>query len=357
MSMKLSIAMCTYNGARHLQEQLNSIARQTRLPDELVVCDDGSSDGTPEAVRKFAAGAPFVVRLYVNEKNLGSTRNFEKAISLCEGDVIALSDQDDVWLPEKLQRFEAEFAASPEVGLVFSDALVVDESLRPLDYTLWQSLEFTPQWQKRLTQGHAFQVLLENFYVTGATMAFRSRLRELALPIHATSLRRFGKKPMEFIHDAWIALMAAAAAELVPISEALIKYRQHSAQQLGMPPPEARAQKDARKPAASWAARADTSYDEYFACELSFLEEIYARLERSCDSHRCKATMAYLKPKIYHLRARAHLPANKLRRLPLVLRELITFRYSRYSNGALSAAKDLLFQRRRLAPPPQPSSE
>lgn len=357
MAMKLSIAMCTYNGARHLQEQLNSIARQTRLPDELVVCDDGSSDGTPEVVQAFAASAPFAVRLYVNEKNLGSTSNFEKAISLCDGDIIALSDQDDVWLPQKLERLEAEFAASPDVGLVFSDALVVDESLRSLDYTLWQSVEFTPQWQKRLKRGHAFQALLENFYVTGATMAFRSRLRELALPIHATTLRRFGRKQMEFIHDAWIALMVAAAAELVPISEALIKYRQHSTQQLGMPPPEVRPQNDARQPTASWAARADTSYDEYFACELSFLEEVYKRLEKNCDTPRCQTTLAYLRPKIYHLRARAHLPANKLRRLPLVLRELITFRYSRYSNGALSAAKDLLFQRRRLAPPPQPSSE
>lgn len=340
--MKFSVAMCTYNGARHIREQLESIARQTRVPDELVVCDDGSSDGTPEAVQEFAAGAPFVVRLYVNKKNLGSTRNFEQAITLCEGDVIALSDQDDVWLPEKLQKFEAEFAASPDVGLVFSDALVVDESLRPLDYALWQSLEFTADWQRRLRQGSAFQVLLDNFFVTGATMAFRSRFRELALPINAITLRRFGKKQLEFIHDGWIALMVAAGAELVPIGEALIKYRQHTAQQLGVPPPAVRPQEDA-KPAPSWSARAATAYDEYFAYELSFLEEIYARLERSCDSARCKATMAYLKPKIHHLRVRAHLPASRLARLHLVLRELFTLRYFRYSNGAFSAAKDLLF--------------
>src|SRR5882762_9087557 len=100
--MKISIAMCTYNGARYLREQLDSIAAQTRPPSELIVCDDNSLDETREIVAGFAASAPFPVRLGVNEQNLGSIRNFERAIKLCEGDLIALSDQDDVWLPEKL---------------------------------------------------------------------------------------------------------------------------------------------------------------------------------------------------------------------------------------------------------------
>src|SRR3954470_17842517 len=94
-----SVAMCTYNGARFLGEQLASVAAQTRPPDELVVCDDRSTDETASLVRDFAAAAPFRVRLHVNERNLGSTRNFERAVSLCEGDLIALSDQDDEWLP------------------------------------------------------------------------------------------------------------------------------------------------------------------------------------------------------------------------------------------------------------------
>ncbi|HEY2971172.1 MAG TPA: glycosyltransferase, partial [Pyrinomonadaceae bacterium] len=104
--MKISVAMCTYNGAPYLREQLNSIAAQTRPPDELVVCDDVSADLTCEIVTSFAASVHFPVRLYVNEQNLGSTKNFERAIGLCEGDIIARSDQDDVWLPEKLRRIE-----------------------------------------------------------------------------------------------------------------------------------------------------------------------------------------------------------------------------------------------------------
>ena len=92
-----SVAMCTYNGARFLGAQLASVAAQARAPDELVVCDDRSTDETARVVEEFAAAAPFRVRLHVNERNLGTTRNFERAVSLCEGDLIALSDQDDVW--------------------------------------------------------------------------------------------------------------------------------------------------------------------------------------------------------------------------------------------------------------------
>src|SRR5882724_11959920 len=94
---RISVAMCTYNGAGFLSEQLESIAAQTRLPDELVICDDRSTDESVEIVRNFARHTPFSVRLEMNEENLGSTKNFEKSIGLCQGEIIALADQDDVW--------------------------------------------------------------------------------------------------------------------------------------------------------------------------------------------------------------------------------------------------------------------
>src|SRR5437879_6214343 len=129
--MRLSIAMCTYNGARFLKEQLDSIASQTCSPDEVIVCDDHSSDGTVQVIERFASGAPFPVKLQVNETNLGSTKNFEKAIGLCQGEVIALADQDDVWSSIKLERLIAAFESDPNLGLVFSDAQLVDECLLP----------------------------------------------------------------------------------------------------------------------------------------------------------------------------------------------------------------------------------
>ena len=84
---RISVAMCTYNGARFLPEQLESITMQTRLPDELVICDDQSTDESAEIIKAFLPHAPFAVRLEVNESNRGSTKNFEKAIGLCQGEI------------------------------------------------------------------------------------------------------------------------------------------------------------------------------------------------------------------------------------------------------------------------------
>src|SRR5687768_17349654 len=100
--MKISVAMTTYNGASYLREQLDSILAQTRMPDEVIVCDDRSTDATPELLREYSARAPVPMTIVFNEQRLASTKNFEQAIRLCSGEIIALSDQDDVWYPHKL---------------------------------------------------------------------------------------------------------------------------------------------------------------------------------------------------------------------------------------------------------------
>src|SRR5437868_6261824 len=117
--MKISVALCTYNGEKYLPDQLASYLKQERLPDELVICDDGSSDNTVEIIKRFATEAPFPVQLHVNENNLGSTKNFEKAFQLCQGEIITPSDQDDVWHEKKLLQLERAFKEHPQIGLVF----------------------------------------------------------------------------------------------------------------------------------------------------------------------------------------------------------------------------------------------
>src|SRR2546423_1214622 len=144
--------MCAYNGAAYLPAQLASIAAQTRLPDELVICDDRSTDATQELLNDFAARAPIPVRVYTNERNLGSRKNFARAIELCAGDLVALCDQDDVWHTDKLRRMEAALAAQPEVGLVFTNAEIVDDETRPLGYQLWDCVHFTPAKQRLFQQ-------------------------------------------------------------------------------------------------------------------------------------------------------------------------------------------------------------
>lgn len=138
--LTISIAMCTYNGERFIQEQLDSFLKQSRLPDELVVCDDGSQDMTISILEDFCRRAPFPVRIFINSANLGYSRNFEKAMSICRGDIIAFSDQDDVWKPQKLARFEHFFKERPKVGCVFCNASLVDEELKPLGRSVLGSL-------------------------------------------------------------------------------------------------------------------------------------------------------------------------------------------------------------------------
>ena len=322
MPNKFSVAMCTYNGARHLQEQLDSIAAQTRPPDEIVVCDDGSTDNTHQLISNFAASVPFAVNFQVNTHNLGSTGNFERAISLCEGDYIALSDQDDVWLPDKLARMESEFAHAPTVGLIFSDAEVIAEDSSPFDYTLWQKLPVRTSERRRLRGPRAIDQLLEGSTVTGATMGFRGHFKNLVLPIP-------GDLPI--IHDAWIAMLLAAVSDVLPLEAQLIRYRQHSGQQVGA--------KERKAPGSGVgeAMRRSTSYREMIEIGM----RVQQRLSEHRDAYPSPVASARLAARLTHLRMRANLPEQTLPRVTGVVRELLLGRYHLYSRGLFSAAKDL----------------
>lgn len=327
MADKISIAMCTYNGEQYLGDQLASIAAQTRPPDELVVCDDHSTDATCEIVARFAASAPFSVRIHLNEQNLGSTRNFERAIRLCEGDIIALSDQDDVWLPEKLQRIEDCFLRDPGVGLVFTDAEVVAEDLQPLGYRLWQSVGFDNSHRRLVRTGRVLDVLLPGWTVTGATMAFRGSFKNLVLEIPSD---------LTLIHDGWIALMIASVAGVSFIDEPLIKYRQHARQQVGAKERKAAGGVAIGLGAVKDAMRRTNSYDEM----IEIGTQARHRLLERRDVYQSERALAKLEARLKHLRARASLPHGKLSRARCVLRELLSRRYHLYSNGFRSAVKD-----------------
>lgn len=129
--------MCTYNGEAYLDDQLRSIALQERQPDELIVCDDGSRDASVVIARKFAIEAPFRTHVCRNHARLGVVRNFEKAITLCDGNLIALADQDDIWRGDKLAVIEREFEAKPCVDLIFSNGHLIDEIGKPTGTKLW----------------------------------------------------------------------------------------------------------------------------------------------------------------------------------------------------------------------------
>ena len=322
--MRISVAMCTYNGAGFLLDQLQSIIAQSRPPDEIVVCDDGSTDATRELLKHFATTSPVPVSLQFNEKNLGSVKNFEQAIRLCTGDAIALSDQDDVWRADKLQLIENAFQSAPKAGLIFSDAEIVDENLKPLDRRMWDEVSFDAHKRRLVRSGRALEVLITGWTVTGATMAFRSEFVMLSLPI---------PDGIAMIHDGWIALTIAAVAGVVTIDEPLVKYRQHGMQQIGAP-----GSKPGTEPKLIDALRRRNSTADLHKI-LTTLEE---RLVAHSASFDTRDALSFVGDYSFHLNVRANLPQNRLNRLPRILRELLTRRYHEYANGFKSAAKDLV---------------
>src|SRR5229473_3497394 len=132
----VSVALCTYNGVKYLQEQLDSIASQEMKVAEIVISDDGSSDSTSEVVAAFSRKHAALVRFRKNANRLGYTKNFEQAISLCRGDIIFLSDQDDFWFPNKVERVAHAFAHNKQCAVVAAGAIVADQNLNPTGKTL-----------------------------------------------------------------------------------------------------------------------------------------------------------------------------------------------------------------------------
>lgn len=220
--MRVSVAMCTYNGERYLQEQLNSLASQTYLPFELIVCDDCSSDTTTQIICRFARTSSFPVRFVQNHKTLGSTANFNQAISLCSGELIALCDQDDIWNQKKIEKQVCVFQRNVDIGGTFSNGRLIDANSKQINRSLWDSMEFTSSMQSQVIEGNPILALVRQNFVTGATLMFRAELRLY-----------FSLIPKDWVHDAWIAWMISIYSQLYPLSDHLIDYRIHSNQQIG----------------------------------------------------------------------------------------------------------------------------
>lgn len=318
----LSVALCTYNGERFLEEQLRSIANQSRLPDEVVICDDLSADRTMEILQECRSKAHFPIRILRNSKNLGSTKSFERAISACAGDIIVLSDQDDSWYEDRLQVTEEKLIQNPEAGAIFGDADIVDENLAPLGYRLRETTHFGPTLRAQFRDGRSFEALLAHNVVTGATMAFRSKHRDLLIPI-----------PTQWIHDGWIAIVISAFADVIYLDRPLIKYRQHPSQQLGA----------IRKSIRQHIANTQGSYNKgKYRSMPGLYRQVYERLKGATALDLLPEFESLLQRKISHMSSRAELSTGHVNRVPVILKEFVLNRYGRFGYGWKGAVRDLL---------------
>lgn len=321
----ISVVLCTRNGAEYVGQQVQSILNQDPEPGELVLGDDASHDGTVGIVedlveRKRASDGGVAFVLLRHDPALGIVANFADALQHARGDLIALSDQDDVWHPGKLRAVEAAFDADPSLLLVHSDARLVDAAGAPIGMTLLEALEATEGERSGLERGDAFSTLLRRNLVTGATAVLRRELLALAAPF-----------PPGWVHDEWLAAIAAAVGTVRLIPDQLIDYRQHGANQIGARRPGMRDRwaklREPREPRASRMVARSAA--------------LVAALERLGDSvppeHLSGARAA-----LEHETRRQSLPRVRIARVPRVVAAAARGEYARYSRGGIDVLRDLV---------------
>lgn len=303
----------------YLTQQLESLLAQTRLPDRLVIFDDRSDDGTWQYLQAWEAKAPVSVSLHQNAVRQGVIKNFEGAVQALDTDLIFLCDQDDIWLPNKIDLIATVFESSPDVLLVHTDAQLVDADARDLKVSLFEALGLLPQERDQVRTGNAFLALCRRNLVTGATAAFRRSLLNLASPF-----------PSSCLHDEWLAILAAAIGRVRLLDVPTIQYRQHGRNVAGMPLPSSwRSLRRFLSPAGDFQARRV----QRSAALLQRLEAVPSVPQRCLD---------YMRDAMAHARFRSSLPHNPARRIWAVLRESRSGRYKRFSNGVSGILRDML---------------
>lgn len=214
-TMGLTVVLATHNGVRWLPELLDSIARQTLAPARLSILDDASTDSTWELVRDAAmpGGQTVVGR---QESNVGAVQTFERLLSMVGTEYFALCDQDDVWLPDKLEK-SLSLLESSGADLVYTDLRVVHEDLSQLAPSMWRLSNILP------VTGRAVVPLILKNSVTGCTVVGRTSMLRKALPF----------PPGIPMHDWWLGLVAACGNGVAPLPEATVLYRQYGGNEVG----------------------------------------------------------------------------------------------------------------------------
>lgn len=321
MPPTVSVVLCTFDGARYVERQVESILTQSRPIDELVVSDDGSSDDTVERVRavhaRLAPELPLV--LLQNERPLGVVGNFEQAMRAAHGGLIALADQDDVWHPHRIRSAVDAFAADPGLMVVHSDAALVDAAEAPLGGSLLDALEVADDDRAALRSGDAFGVLLRRNLATGTTMTLDARLLPVAIPF-----------PPDWVHDEWLAAVGAAIGRLRLIETPLVDYRQHGGNQIGASRPGLR-----QKLRRVFESRAERNGRLLRRAE-QLAERLVTTTAPADAVERAEAKLGFE-------RMRSALPGARLRRIGPVLAAKRSGEYRRFSSrGDADVVRDLL---------------
>lgn len=316
--------MCTHNGARFVVAQIESILWQVPRPREIVVGDDASTDATLAIVRaavdesnRLHVGSPVSLVVLERSQPLGVVRNFEETLGACTSSLVALSDQDDLWPEGRLARLLPLFD-DPSVSLVHTDARLVDAHGSDLGTRLLAALEASDDELEALERGAGFPVLLRRNLVTGATVLLRKDLADRAMPF-----------PESWVHDEWLAMMAAVEGGLRLLREPWLDYRQHGGNAIGASE-------------VTWGRRWERLREPRDERAPRLVARASALVERLTMTRPESRELSDARGKLAHERHRAGLSSWQLLRLPGIAAGVISGRYRRYNRGAIDILRDLV---------------
>lgn len=310
MKLKISVAMAVFQGERFIGQQVDSILKQSLAPDEIIICDDSPNAETYDAVKKIIAQHAQSIKYFKNETQLGVSGNFAKAIALTSGDVIFLSDQDDVWKQDKIAQLASLINASPNCGGAFCNSELVNADLKPL---------YISHLDLRGFNGDAsLKFFLKRVPAAGHNMAFRSDMKNLLLPF----------PDLKECHDTWIGLVIAATKGWVFTGETLTQFRQHknNLSQAGR--------------SSQLKAALDSLKNEVNTWNTALYDELLRRLTGKVGPE----ILALLEDRRTHSAVRAEMNCGLLKRLPPILGEIRNRRYFKYGRGWKNVIQDLLLR-------------
>ena len=220
MQETIDVLLATYNGEKYIKEQIDSILKQSYKNIRLIISDDCSKDKTQEILKEYEK-KDNRIELHIQEKNLGVVKNIEFLLKQVKNKYYMLSDQDDVWLPEKIEK-SLETLLKNNVDLVFGDLEVVDQDLKTMYPSFGDFMLLNKKIHKYINSNR-----LNYIYncVTGCTILAKKETIQKILPLP--------KKSKYLIHDHWIGLMTSIYGKVAYMPEKYIKYRQHGNNQVG----------------------------------------------------------------------------------------------------------------------------
>lgn len=216
---QIDILLATYNGEKYLKQQIDSILSQTYSNFRLIISDDCSTDGTRKILKEYKEKDNRIT-VYFQEKNLGYVKNFEFLLKKVENEIYALSDQDDIWLPEKIEKCLANMNNNNS-DLVFCDLIVIDEKEKQISESFWKEKGFI----RKIKKDKKYKGLQLNNYITGCTILSKRKFLKYILPL-PSNLKYI-------IHDYWIAIVISLKGKITYEKQPYIKYRQHEGNQVG----------------------------------------------------------------------------------------------------------------------------